>query len=97
MQNQSNQNTNQVLNQNNQNSQINNMLNNPTQENKLQMVLFKKIMVISKQQIVQELLLSSLEGGDDFSWFVDSEGKMIDFNKKVSVFEGVKLMHNLID
>ena len=42
MQNQSNQNTNQVLNQNNQNSQINNMLNNPTQENKLQMVLFKK-------------------------------------------------------
>ena len=84
-----NQNINQRLNQNNQ---INNMLNNPTQDNNLQMVLFKK-----NNGNIEAVDTGNLSFEDNFSWFVDSEGKMIDFNQKVNAFDGVKLMHNFLE
>jgi hypothetical protein len=77
----------------NQNEQLNNMLNNTTQDNNLQMVLFNKGQV--KLDELNNLNLSSYE--ENFSWLTDDNGKIIDFNRKVNLFNGVSLISNFLE
>lgn len=69
------------------------MLNNPTSDSKLQMVLFKKNN--GSIEALDNGTPSSFE--EDFSWFVGEDGKMIDYNKNINVFEAVQLLHHFLN
>ena len=90
MQNQ-NQNRSQEL---NQGEQLSNMLNNTTQVNNLQVVKYNKGEV-KIDELNQDTNISRFE--EDFSWLVDLEGKPIDFNQKITLYNGVKLMSHLLE
>lgn len=88
-------NLNPQLNTQNINNQLNRVLNDTNQNNNLQMVLFKQTNGEIKAADLGNEDLSSYE--DSFGWLVDEEGKPINFNQNVTVFNGVKLMYHLLD
>ena len=77
----------------NQSEQLNNMLNDTTQDNNLQIILFNKGQV--KLEELNNLDLSIYE--ENFSWLIDSEGKKLDFNKKVNLLNGVSLIPTFLE
>ena len=58
----------------------------------LQLIPFEP--VITREQL-KDLNISSY--ADSFSWFYDENGKMIDYNKPIRLFNGVKLISNYLE
>ena len=96
----------------NQNEKLNSKLNNTTtpfslggwKDNNLQKVIFSKGQVnIEELQarlpLGQGVNISTLsrKGEEDFSWLMDDKGNLLDFNKKVNLFNGVSLISNFLE
>ena len=92
----------------NQNEQLNSKLNNTTtpfslggwKDNNLQKVIFSKGQVnIEELQARKGVNISTLsrKGEEDFSWLMDDKGNLLDFNKKVNLFNGVSLISNFLE
>ena len=92
----------------NQNEKLNSKLNNTTtpfslggwKDNNLQKVIFSKGQVnIEELQARKGVNISTLsrKGEEDFSWLMDDKGNLLDFNKKVNLFNGVSLISNFLE